>query len=120
LSVLSELENFDANDIFAQPVRPSQAYNYFSFIGRPMDFATWKRNLTAPAGGAAPAAKSARYATVQAAYEDLQRIFLNCMHYNQEIDDHQGSLAKLAKDLLALAQKRLREVLGAGGGAKKT
>ena len=81
-------------------------------------------------GGGAAAAGSGKinnllqpgcYETVQQAYNDLQRIFLNCMHYNREMrtqddtgDDGDGgetTLGQLAKQLLEETRRLMRATM---------
>ncbi len=123
----------DRTDVFAEPV-PFYV-DYFSIVRKPMDFATLRRNLLAvPAGAqgaalsssaaassssclvsafasasaAASSATATAYTSLQEAYEDLQRIFLNCMHFNQEVTPREGSLAQLAAGLLGQAREAVQ------------
>lgn len=86
-----------------------------------MDFSTLRRILHR---GALPDADEARMtngqapppkiSSLQEAYEDLQRIFLNCMHYNKEIRAQEGSLSQLAKVLLKHARSMTKEMFAKG------
>ena len=144
--MLDGIQALDANDVFREPVSPSIAYNYFSFVSdctlpggyvrpsiqvfasaslshaalillaqvrRPMDFSTLRKILhqapAAASGAPARTNEQAHFSSLQDAYEDLQRIFLNCMHYNKEVRAQEGSLAQLAKVLLEHARSLAKE-----------
>ena len=116
--VVKQVQAMDEDGVFANPVKASEALYYFSFVRNPMDFSTLSKklspqpahSLTLTSGGhiaattARTRARTCAYATLQQAYDDLQRIFLNCMHYNKEIVELESSIATVARGLLEHAR----------------
>lgn len=101
-SIVEKVVALDEIGIFAVPVLESQAFNYFTFVRNPMDFGTLRKNL----GDDSDVCK---YDTFLDAYEDLQRIFLNCIHYNQEAKVRDGSLGSVAFKLLCTTRELVNE-----------
>ncbi|KAI9511183.1 hypothetical protein F5148DRAFT_1281111 [Russula earlei] len=96
--LLSEMQNHTSAWPFREPVKLSEAADYYEVIEQPMDLRTMGEKL-----------ESGKYASLEEFVDDAQLIFDNCRYYNLEDSmwcKHANRLEKAFKESLA----RLRDL----------
>ena len=74
---LARLFKDDKEEAFHRPVKTAAAPDYYDRIAHPMDLSTVRTRF-----------RSGHYATYQQLFDDVERIWANCIQYNGEPDTH--------------------------------
>lgn len=81
--MLKELEKFDPQGVFANPVTDDIAPGYFSIIRHPMDFSTIRKKLN-----------KLEYLSLYSVRNDLELMCRNCTKYNTGTDRYINNTQK--------------------------